>query len=129
MRGTPSGSPESSVIKRAPLRSRPRSSAQKPGHLRSHWRNPPEWTDWVITPEEQAAGFPKRPVTKPGHAADLKKRILTNLYNARPAWLTLAHQALDQAVATAYGWPDYTPQWTDDLLRRLLALNQRRSGK
>ena len=105
-------------------------AAHQLDHLRSNWLNPPEWTDWVITPEEQTAGFPKRPVAKPGHEADLKKRTLTNLYNARPAWLTLAHQALDQAVATAYGWPDYTPQWTDDdLLRRLLALNQQRSGK
>jgi hypothetical protein len=38
----------------------------------------------VITPEEEKAGFPKRPVAKPGHEADLKKRTLTNLYNAAP---------------------------------------------
>jgi hypothetical protein len=27
-----------------------------------------------------------------------KKRILTNLYNARPTWLELAHERLDEAV-------------------------------
>ena len=65
---------------------------------------------------------------KPGHEADLKKRTLTNLYNARPTWLDLAHKALDQAVATAYGWTDYTPEMPDDeILRRLLALNLERS--
>ncbi len=96
--------------------------------LRNQWLNPPEWTDWVITAEEEVAGFPKRPVAKPGHEAELKKRTLTNLYNARPAWLTLAHKALDKAVAAAYGWPDYTPAMPDeDILRRLLALNQARA--
>ena len=67
-------------------------------------------------------------MAKPGFEADLKKRTLTNLYNARPAWLTMAHQALDKAVATAYGWPDYTPATPDDdILKRLLALNLERS--
>ena len=97
--------------------------------LRNNWLNPPEWTDWVITPQEEAAGFPKRPVAKPGLEAELKKRTLTNLYNARPAWLALAHEALDKAVATAYGWTDYTPEMADEeILRRLLALNQVRAG-
>jgi hypothetical protein len=32
----------------------------------------------------RASRFPKRPVARPGHEADLKKRTLTNLYNARP---------------------------------------------
>jgi hypothetical protein len=40
----------------------------------------------------------------------------------------MAHQALDQAVAAAYGWQDYTPEMPDDeILRRLLALNLARS--
>jgi len=30
---------------------------------------------------------------------------LTNLYNARPTWLDLAHRRLDAAVCHAYGWP------------------------
>jgi hypothetical protein len=93
-------------------------------------RNPAEWVDWVITPAEEKAGFPQRPVAKPGHEADLKRRTLTKLYNARPAWLDLAHKQLDQAVATAYNWPDYTPEMPDDeILRRLLALNLKRAGQ
>lgn len=104
-------------------------AAQKLDQLRSQWLNPPEWVEWVITPEEEKAGFPKRPVAKPGHEAELKKRTLTNLYNARPAWLALAHEALDKAVAAAYGWQDYTPAMPDeDILRRLLALNLARSS-
>lgn len=84
--------------------------------------------DWVITPEEAAAGFPARPVARPGHEAELKKRTLTNLYNQRPAWLASAHQALDQAVAAAYGWADYSPALADDeILRRLLKLNLERA--
>ena len=105
-------------------------AAQELLKQRDHYLNPPEWTDWLITLEEQAAGFPKRPVAKPGQEANLKKRTLTNLYNQRPSWLALAHEALDKTVAAAYGWGDYTPQWTDaDILRRLLALNQQRNGK
>lgn len=83
--------------------------------------------EWVITPEEEKAGFPKRPVAKPGHAADVKKRTLTSLYNARPAWLDLAHKELDAAVAEAYGWTDYAPEMPDEeILRRLLVLNLER---
>jgi very-short-patch-repair endonuclease len=97
--------------------------------LREAWLNPPEWVDWVRTPEEEQAGFPLRPVAKPGHEADLKKRTLTNLYNARPAWLAHAHRELDAAVAAAYGWADYTPDMPDaDILKRLLALNLERVG-
>jgi hypothetical protein len=36
--------------------------------------------------------------------AELKKRTLTNLYNARPTWLANAHARLDAAVYAAYGW-------------------------
>lgn len=97
--------------------------------MRNTWLNPPEWVEWVITPEEEKAGFPKRPVAKPGFAAEVKKRTLTNLYNARPAWLDLAHKALDAAVAAAYGWEDYSPAMPDDdILKRLLQLNLERSG-
>jgi hypothetical protein len=83
----------------------------------------------VITEEEEAAGFPRRPVPKPGHEAKLKERTLTNLYNARPSWLIMANEKLDKAVAAAYGWTDYTAEWrNEDVLRRLLALNKERSG-
>ena len=58
--------------------------------------------------------------------------IRDSLYNAKSAgkaaWLDLAHKALDQAVAAAYGWPDYSAETPDDeILRRLLALNLERS--
>lgn len=40
-----------------------------------------------------------------------------------------AHDALDAAVAAAYGWSDYTPAMPDnEILRRLLALNLERAG-
>ena len=104
-------------------------AAKQLNALREAWLNPPEWVDWVRTPEEEAAGFPLRPVAKPGHEAELKKRTLTNLYNARPAWLDNAHKELDAAVAAAYGWADYTPAMPDEeILKRLLALNLARAG-
>jgi hypothetical protein len=92
--------------------------------LRDNWLNPTEWVDWIITAEEETAGFPKRPKAKAGCEALLKKRTLTNLYNDRPAWLNNAHQTLDKAVANAYGWTDYNAETTDaDILQRLLKLN------
>ena len=58
--------------------------------------------------------------------ADLAKKTLTNLYNARPAWLDGLHRALDDAVLAAYGWP---ATLTDAaLLEGLLALNLSRAG-
>ena len=51
-------------------------------------------------------GYPDRILPKNEKAAaELKKRTLTNLYNARPQWLADAHRDLDAAVAAAYGWP------------------------
>jgi hypothetical protein len=77
---------------------------------------------------EVVPGYPDRIIPKPEYAADIKKRTLTNLCNARPAWLDNAHKALDAAVADAYGWEDDTPGMTDEeILRRLLALNLARS--
>jgi type II restriction/modification system DNA methylase subunit YeeA len=59
--------------------------------------------------------------------AELKKRTLTNLYNARPTWLDLAHKKLDAAVAAAYGFP---PDLSDDqILARLLEMNEARAKK
>jgi hypothetical protein len=105
-------------------------AAKKLNALREAWLNPHEWVDWVRTPEEEKANFPLRPVAKPGHEAELKKRTLTNLYNARPAWLDNVHKEVDAAVAAAYGWADYTPDMPDEeILRRLLALNLERSAK
>ena len=101
-------------------------AAKRLDELRQNWLNPPEWTDRI---PEIVPGYPDRIVAKPGHEAELKKRTLTNLYNARPAWLDNAHKTLDAAVAAAYGWTDYTPQMPDEeILRRLLALNLARKA-
>jgi hypothetical protein len=65
-------------------------------------------------------------LNRPGVSdADLAKRTLTNLYNARPTWLAHAHERLDAAVLAAYGWP--TDIDHEDLLGRLLALNLARA--
>jgi hypothetical protein len=40
----------------------------------------------------------------PGAGRREEKRALTNLYNARPTLLDLAHKRLDEAVFAAYGW-------------------------
>ena len=93
--------------------------AQRLVDLRDRWLNPPEWVEWV---DEPVPGYPKRPVPRDDVAAkELKKRTLTNLYNARPQWLADAHASLDTAVASAYGWP--TDISNDDALRELLDLN------
>ena len=87
---------------------------------RDRWLNPPEWVEWV---DEPVPGYPKRPVARDDEAAkELKKRTLTNLYNARPQWLADAHEALDAAVAAAYGWDAEISE--ADALRELLMLNQ-----
>ena len=58
--------------------------------------------------------------------AEKKKRTLTNLYNAHPTWLELAHKKLDEAVFAAYGWPSNLSD--EEILERLLALNLERAG-
>ncbi len=106
-------------------------AARRLTDLRDAWLNPPEWTERV--PEVVPLGmdhspYPDRIVAKPGFEQELAKRTLTNLYNQRPAWLAQAHEALDAAVAAAYGWADWTPALPDDeILRRLLALNLQRA--
>ena len=87
--------------------------------LRARWLNPPEWVEWV---DEPVPGYPKRlaPFDEDATKA-LKKRTLTNLYNARPQWLVDAHEALDAAVAASYGW--LVDISDDNILRGLLALN------
>ena len=94
------------------------SAARRLVELRDRWLNPPEWVKWV---EEPVPGYPSRPVPRDSNAATaLKKRTLTNLYNARPQWLVDAHTQLNVAVAGAYGWPaDITNDATlDELLVR-----------
>ncbi|WP_309720290.1 type IIL restriction-modification enzyme MmeI [Armatimonas sp.] len=58
---------------------------------------------------------------------ELKKRTLTNLYNARPVWLETAHRKLDEAVASAYSWE--WPLTDEEILEKLLVLNQERASE
>ena len=67
------------------------------------WLNPPD-----ATPDE------------------LKKRTLTNLYNARPTWLAEAHRKLDAAVFAGHGWP--TTLTHAENLEHLLSLNHVRAA-
>ena len=97
-------------------------AARTLNELRENWLNPPQWVDRV---PEIVSGYPDRLISKPEHAVELKKRTLTNLYNQRPAWLDHAHCVLDEAVATAYGWPADLSD--DEVLRRLLTLNLERT--
>ena len=100
-------------------------AAQRLNELRENWLNPAEWVERV---PEVVPGYPDRIIPKPGHEKDLKARTLTNLYNQRPRWLVNAHQALDAAVAAAYGWEDYSPDMPDEvILARLLTINLERS--
>ena len=94
-------------------------AARRLVELRDHWLNPPEWVEWV---DEPVSGYPKHPVPRDeAMAKELKKRTLTNLYNARPQWLADAHATLDAVVAEAYGWDVDISE--DEVLQKLLALN------
>ena len=99
-------------------------AAKRLVELRDNWLNPPEW---VKREPEVVPGYPDRvlPVDEAA-AKQLKKRTLTNLYNQRPAWLSHAHEALDAAVASAYGWEADIEE--AEVLKRLLALNQERTN-
>ncbi len=123
-------------------------AAKELNALRERWLNPPEWTQThTLTFPGSAAGpwaryidpqtvdpqtgigtvlYPRLEPRDAQCAANLKKRTLTNLYNERPAWLALAHQTLDAAVAAAYGWP--ADMSDDEILARLLALNHERAA-
>ena len=107
-------------------------AAHKLSKMRDNWLNPPDWTQRlpeVVPLGMSVSPYPDRIVPKAGHEKELSERTLTKLYNARPAWLDAAHKTLDQTVATAYGWTDYTPDMPDEtILQRLLALNVERSG-
>lgn len=103
-------------------------AAARLNELRENWLNP---ADLVVRMPEVVAGYPDRILPKDDDAAkELKKRTLTNLYNARPQWLVNAHKVLDAAVADAYGWGE---DWRagrlhdDEVLDRLFALNQSRA--
>ena len=100
------------------------SAAKRLDELRNAWLNPP---DLVKIEPEVVPGYPDRILPKDAQAAiELKKRTLTNLYNARPQWLADAHRDLDTAVAAAYGWPADISE--EDALARLLELNLARAS-
>ena len=104
-------------------------TAARLNELRENWLNP---ADLVVREPEVVPGYPDRILPKDEAAAkELKKRTLTNLYNARPQWLAQAHAALDAAVAQAYGWgAEWAVGMSDDhILARLFALNQARAAK
>jgi len=99
-------------------------AARRLNELREAWLNPP---DLVERAPEVVPGYPDRIVAVgPKAAAVLKTRTLTNLYNARPAWLDNAHRDLDAAVAVAYGWPAGLSE--EETPARLLALNLKRAA-
>jgi type II restriction/modification system DNA methylase subunit YeeA len=102
-------------------------AAAELNRLRENWLNP---ADLVVREPEVVPGYPDRILPRDEAAArEMKKRTLTNLYNARPQWLANAHDALDAAVADAYGWGE---DWRsgaltdEEILARLFALNQER---
>ena len=96
---------------------------------RRRWLNPREL---VREEPDVLPSLPPRLLPVDGDAErELRKRTLTNLYNARPTWLANLHTALDAAVFAAYGWEEAGAPGElgeEDLLRRLLALNLTRGG-
>jgi type II restriction/modification system DNA methylase subunit YeeA len=98
-------------------------AARSLDEMRERWLNPPEL---VRREPEVLPGYPDRIVPLSDKAMrELKKRTLTKLYNARPAWLEEAHARLDAVVASAYRWPVDISD--DEALRNLLQLNQERT--
>ena len=96
---------------------------------RRRWLNPPEL---VREEPDVLPSLPPRllPVDEDAER-ELRRRTLTNLYNARPAWLSHLHAALDAAVFAAYGWPESAAPselGEEELLGRLLALNLGQGG-
>ena len=91
---------------------------------RRRWLNPPEL---VREEPDVLPSLPPR-LLPAGEDAEreLRRRTLTNLYNARPAWLSHLHAALDTAVFAAYGWPESVAPselGEEELLGRLLGVN------
>jgi|APCry1669192522_1035417.scaffolds.fasta_scaffold00372_5 hypothetical protein len=100
-------------------------AASRLNELRENWLDP---ADLVRREPEIVSGYPDRvlPVNEAA-SKELAKRTLTNLYNQRPAWLDIAHRSLDEAVASAYGWPADLSD--NEVLERLFALNQERAAR
>lgn len=124
----PAGLPPAGVAKATAIAD----AAKRLYDLREAWLNPPEWTERkpdIVPLGMTASPYALRVSARAGFEAEVAKRTLTKLYNDMPAWLQSAHQQLDNAVAQAYGWADYTPAMTDSEARtRLLKLNLSRIG-
>jgi type II restriction/modification system DNA methylase subunit YeeA len=114
-------------------------AAKELDQLRTNWLNPPEWTKtetltfpgsadgpWARYVKDGVVHYPRLVPRDADCAIELKKRTLTNLYNARPSWLHLAHERLDEAVFAAYGWSSGMSD--EELLDKLLALNLLRAS-
>ena len=85
---------------------------------RDRWLNPQ--TSEVSPADSKVVKTPKKT-----SEVSREKRTLTNLYNARPTWLDLAHKRLDEAVFAAYGWKSDLSD--EEILEKLLALNFERA--
>ena len=73
--------------------------AGRPFELRDRWLNPPSgWSRWTTPCRAIRSGRSR----SEDAAKALRKRTLTNLYNARAPWLTDAHEALTRP------WPPRT---------------------
>jgi hypothetical protein len=93
---------------------------------RERWLNPPEWIGPIAAAIDAQDDFGDVPAEARGlirqsaimaaavKDARLKKRTLTNLYNERPTWLKLAHEALDRAVLAAYAEVDPDGGWCEE---------------
>lgn len=118
--------------KHRPLHDAIAEAAAELNDLRERWLNPPEWIEPLrhqVVTHEDFTGVPEdaRPAlidsavaALAAKDARLKKRTLTNLYNARPEWLKNAHVKLDRAVLAAYAATDrkaaagdWDPAWAE----------------
>jgi len=96
--------------------------ARRLNDLRNSWLNP---SDLVNVEPEVVAECPERLLPKNAEAErTLHERTLTRLYNIRPQWLIDAHNDLDAAVASAYGWPSDISE--EGALSKLIELNMTR---
>jgi hypothetical protein len=124
--------PRLNAMNASPINARVCSAALELNDKRNSWLNPSEWTHRVS--EVRPAGmrqspYPQRLLPKKGYERRLSERTMTRLYNEHPAWLQNAHRALDNSVAMAYGWTDYTSEMADEeIIRRLAALNAQRTN-
>ena len=109
-----------------PIHQRISESAKALDEQRERWVNPPEWIDPIARQVDAMDNFADAPeearplirqsaiMALAATDKDLKQRTLTNLYNARPTWLKLAHLELDRAVLAAYAAVDPEGDWAED---------------